>query len=107
MTAPAPAGCTRDQEIENRYAATPSPAISRTSSAYRWYESQATSPVSPPRTAPGVWLKVSQIDGPRPSSATAPSIWYAAVAVPNWKPGGNWRPSSITAPRYPLATVLP
>ena len=27
------------------------------------------------RDRPGVWLKVSQIDGVRPSSATAPSIW--------------------------------
>src|SRR5215212_6186199 len=50
--------------------------------------------------APGVWLKVSQIDGPRPSSATAPSIWYAAVAVPKTKPGGKRRPSSITPSQY-------
>src|SRR5215207_7210891 len=28
--------------------------------------------------------------GPRPSSAAAPSIWYAAVLVPNRKPGGSW-----------------
>jgi hypothetical protein len=28
-------------------------------------------------------VKVSQIDGPRPSSATAPSIWYDAVATPS------------------------
>ena len=33
------------------------------------------SPVSPPRTLPGVRLKVSQTDTPRPSSAAAPSIW--------------------------------
>src|SRR4051812_2274556 len=28
--------------------------------------------------------------GPRPSSVAAPSIWYAAVLVPNLKPGGSW-----------------
>ena len=40
-------------------------------------------------TAPGVWEKVSQIDGVRPSSATAPSIWYDAVATPQTKPSGK------------------
>ncbi len=36
-----------------------------------------------PRVRPaGVWLKVSQIDGPRPSSLAAPSIWYAASPRP-------------------------
>ena len=57
----------------------------------RWKWSQAMSPVSPFQTAPGVWLKVSQIDGPRPSAWTAPSIWYEAVAVPQRKPGGKGR----------------
>jgi hypothetical protein len=38
---------------------------------------------------PGVWLKVSQIDGVRPSSRTAPSIWYADVAAPHRKAGGK------------------
>ncbi len=33
------------------------------------------SPVSPPRTLPGVWLKVSHTDGPLPSRLVAPSIW--------------------------------
>src|SRR3712207_1048498 len=47
------------------------------------------SPVSPWRTLPGVWEKVSQIEGPRPSSSTAPSIWYEAVAVPHRNPSGN------------------
>src|SRR5690606_9844278 len=39
---------------------------------------------------PGVWLKVSQMDRPRPSSSYAPSIWYDAVAVPQTNPCGNW-----------------
>ena len=39
----------------------------------------------------GVWLKVSQIDGPRPPSCTAPSIWYDAMATPSSKPGGSSR----------------
>src|SRR3712207_2016073 len=47
------------------------------------------SPVSPWRTSPGVWEKVSQMEGPRPSSFTAPSIWYEAVAVPHRNPSGN------------------
>src|SRR2546423_13729661 len=38
---------------------------------------------------PGVWLKVSQIEGPRPSSLTAPSIWYDAVATPQTKSSGK------------------
>jgi len=50
--------------------------------------------VSPFHTFPGVRLKVSQIDGSRPSSAAAPSTWYAAVADPNVKPGGNTSPES-------------
>ncbi len=33
------------------------------------------SPVSPLRTLPGVRLKVSQMEGVRPSSVAAPSIW--------------------------------
>src|SRR5450756_1058524 len=49
------------------------------------------SPWSPPSTRPGVWLKVSQMDGPRPSSVTAPSIWYDAVAAPHRKSWGNAR----------------
>ena len=44
------------------------------------------SPVSPPRTLPGVRLNVSQTEGPRPSASVAPSIWYAAVAAPHLKP---------------------
>jgi hypothetical protein len=40
---------------------------------------------------PGVWLKVSQIEGVRPSSRTAPSIWYAEVAEPQRKAGGKAR----------------
>jgi hypothetical protein len=50
-------------------------------------------------TLPGVWLKVSQIDGPRPSSETAPSIWYAEVALPHRNFGGNLTaaPSSSVA----------
>ncbi|CAM5603028.1 hypothetical protein STENM223S_02357 [Streptomyces tendae] len=47
------------------------------------------SPVSPPAVFPGVWLKVSQIEGVRPSSRTAPSIWYAEVAAPHRKAGGK------------------
>src|SRR3712207_3082971 len=47
------------------------------------------SPVSPWRTLPGVWEKVSQIEGPRPSSSIASSIWYEAVAVPHKKLSGN------------------
>src|SRR4051794_17702180 len=43
---------------------------------------------------PGRWLKVSQMDGPRPSSVTAPSIWYAAVADPQMKFGGRLDRSS-------------
>ena len=35
---------------------------------------------------------VSQMDGPRPSSSNAPSIWYEAVAEPQRKSEGNWRP---------------
>lgn len=42
---------------------------------YRWWWSQAMSPVSPPVTLPGVWEKVSRMEGVRPPSATAPSIW--------------------------------
>src|ERR1700729_2439026 len=37
----------------------------------------------------GVWLNVSQIDGPLPSASGAPSIWYAAVAAPHRNPSGN------------------
>src|ERR1700722_3970759 len=59
------------------------------------------SPVSPPRTLPGVWLNVSQIDGPRPSVVAAPSIWYAAVAAPQTKSAGNVR----TALPEPLVSV--
>src|SRR5579863_6237788 len=59
------------------------------------------SPVSPPRTLPGVWLKVSQTDGPRPSAVAPPSIWYAAVAAPQTKPAGNVR----TASPEPLVSV--
>ena len=33
------------------------------------------SPVSPPRTLPGVRLKVSQTDVPLPSAFAAPSTW--------------------------------
>src|SRR5690606_18315906 len=47
------------------------------------------SPVSPPAVRPGVWLKVSQMDGVRPSSRTAPSIWYAEVAAPQRKTEGK------------------
>src|SRR5262245_11597226 len=36
-----------------------------------------------------VWLKVSQIDTPRPSSVAAPSIWYDDVETPQRKPLGN------------------
>ena len=50
--------------------------------------------MSPFETLPGVWLNVSQMLGLRPSSAAAPSIWYDAVAVPNVKPSGNFRPDS-------------
>ena len=42
---------------------------------YHWDLPQATSPVSPWKTFPGVWLNVSQIDGPFPSASGAPSIW--------------------------------
>src|SRR6202042_1814593 len=48
-----------------------------------------TSPVSPWKVLPGVWLNVSQIDGPFPSASGAPSIWYAAVAAPHRNPSGN------------------
>lgn len=48
---------------------------------HRWYESSATSPLSPLAVLPGVWEKVSQMEGPRPSVFHAPSIWYDAVAV--------------------------
>ncbi len=47
------------------------------------------SPVSPPAVLPGVWLKVSQIEGVRPPSRTAPSIWYAEVAAPQRKAEGK------------------
>lgn len=87
-------GWTRDQETEKRYAFTPRSAISRTSSALRCMWSAAVSPVSPFSTLPGVWLKVSQIDGVRPISRAPPSIWYAAVAVPHRKSGGKLRDMS-------------
>lgn len=45
------------------------------SSAVRWYESQATSPLLPSAIFPGLRQKVSQMLGPRPSSSGAPSIW--------------------------------
>src|SRR5512140_2105953 len=38
---------------------------------------------------PGLWVKRSQIDGPRPSSFTAPSTWYDEVAVPHRNPFGK------------------
>src|SRR5262245_21094517 len=63
--------------------------MSATSCGYRWYWSQATSPVSPPRTRPGVLQNVSQIEGPRPSSDVAPSTWYAEVAEPHRKSSGT------------------
>ena len=44
--------------------------------------------MSPFQVRPGVWLKVSQMEGPRPSSWAAPSIWYAAVAAPSRKSFG-------------------
>src|SRR5690242_8175353 len=47
------------------------------------------SPVAPSAIRPGSWLKVSQIDAPRPSSATAPSIWYAVAPTPQRNPGGK------------------
>src|SRR5215216_6357094 len=47
------------------------------------------SPVEPSEILPGVWEKVSQMLGPRPSSVTAPSIWYAAVAVPQTQSDGK------------------
>jgi hypothetical protein len=66
------------------------------------------SPVSPPRTLPGVWLNVSQTDRPRPSSATAPSIWYAAVAAPQVKPSGNRNgPVSVSLPPDGIFVMLP
>jgi hypothetical protein len=37
----------------------------------------------------GVWLKVSQIDGPLPSAVAPPSIWNALVATPQVNEGGN------------------
>src|SRR5680860_694559 len=56
------------------------------------------SPVSPPATLPGVWLKTSQMDAPRPSARTAPSIWYAAVAAPHRNgAGASTRTLSILA----------
>src|SRR5579872_1212177 len=63
--------------------------MSAISSLHRWYESQATSPVSPFLILPGVCAKRSQIDSPLPSSFHAPSIWYEAVAVPQKNPLGN------------------
>jgi hypothetical protein len=62
--------------------------------SHRWKWSHATSPVSPFQTLPGVWEKVSQMEGPRPSSSKAPSTWYDAVAEPNVKPGGKTSPES-------------
>src|SRR4028119_565526 len=50
------------------------------------------SPVSPCSTLPGVWEKVSQIEGPLPPSFAAPSIWYEAVAAPHKKPSGKFKP---------------
>ena len=47
-----------------------------------------------PRPRPGCSLKVSQMDGVRPSVAAAPSIWYAAVAAPQRKPSGKRAPRS-------------
>src|SRR5690606_41563593 len=49
-----------------------------------------TSPVSASRMRPGVCVKVSQIERPRPSSSTAPSIWYDAVDIPKRNPASNW-----------------
>src|SRR3954454_23729669 len=46
-------------------------------------EAHATDPPEPSSTAPGRWVKVSQIDGALPSACGAPSIWYDAVATPN------------------------
>ena len=46
---------------------------------------------------PGVWENVSQIEGDRPSSEAAPSIWYAAVALPQRKPGGKATTPALAA----------
>ena len=52
-------------------------------------KSQATAPLSPLRTLPGVAQKRSQMLSPRPSSATAPSSWYEAEETPQRKLGGK------------------
>src|ERR1017187_6303318 len=77
--------------MEKRQELSPSEAIRGKSSRERREEWQAMSPVSPPRTLPGVWLKVSHINGPFPTMSAAPSIWYAAVDAPQMSPGGKSR----------------
>src|SRR5690606_32420271 len=62
--------------------------------------SVATSASLPSRILPGVWVKVSQIDGERPSSSTAPSIWNADVATPHQNSFGNGL--SVIPPRLLL-----
>jgi hypothetical protein len=48
-----------------------------------------------------VWVKRSQIDGPRPSSFTAPSIWYDEVAVPHRNPFGKPEGAALVTPPGP------
>src|SRR5207302_8810536 len=67
----------------------------------------ATSPVVPSWILPGVWAKVSQMDGPRPSSWTAPSIWYAEVAVPQRKRSGNVRARGAVMGGFLGGVLLP
>ncbi len=53
-------------EIEKRYEFAPESLSRAMSSPQRRYESVATSPLEPSLILPGVWEKVSQIEGERP-----------------------------------------
>ena len=92
LTGPLPPGCTRDQDTENRYDFEPELGHQRDVVAEAVVVVAGhVAGVRRRRPGPGVWLKVSQIEGVRPSSAAAPSIWYAAVAAPQRNPGGKVR----------------
>ena len=64
------------------------------------------SPVSPPRTLPGVWLNVSQIDGPRPSDVRgALDLVRGGRRAPGEPRGeGEWFPGRVTLVMYSSLT---
>ena len=63
-------------------------------------------PTSRRRSSRACAVKVSQMLGPLPSLLAAPSIWYAAVLVPNRKPGGNrGMPSGCESPTGTICHV--